>query len=158
MPLQTKVKAKNSSSAVARGPLFSASHSSPSPFNAISVCSAVLSRKVVQLKQNSCHKGTQRAQGQEFIFFSFCDLCDLSWQFIFGCGLPRCALLRPFPAPKKISKNSALFPPVGFSPSWKYDQLRRVSTNLPIALADRRAETAACPPKPWRRRMINSCA
>jgi hypothetical protein len=36
----------------------------PTPFNAISVCSAVLSRKVVQLKQNSCHKGTQRGKPQ----------------------------------------------------------------------------------------------
>ena len=31
----------------------------------------------------------------------------------------------------KIFKNSALFPPVGFSPSWKCDQLLRVSTNMP---------------------------
>jgi len=53
--------------------------------------SVVLSRKVVQLKQDFCHKGTQRAQGQELIFFNFCDLCDLSWPFIFGCGLPHCS-------------------------------------------------------------------
>ncbi|MGA2751184.1 MAG: hypothetical protein ABSG59_20645 [Verrucomicrobiota bacterium] len=97
--------------------------------NAFSACPAVPSRKVVQLKQNVCHKGTQRSQGQEFIFFNFCDLCDLSWQFIFGCGSAALCLMRSFaanPCLKKISKNSALFPPVGFSPSWKCDQLLRV--------------------------------
>jgi hypothetical protein len=66
----------------------------------------------VQLKQNSCHKGTQRAQGQELIFFNFCDLCDLSWPLIFGSGLPRYDSARVVPRspPKNLQKFRAFSP------------------------------------------------
>jgi hypothetical protein len=44
--------------------------------------------------QDFCHKKTQRSQRQGFIFFIFCVLCGLSWQFNFGCGVSRAAPVR----------------------------------------------------------------
>jgi hypothetical protein len=46
------------------------------------------------------------------------------------------------PWPKQISKNSALFPPVGFSPSWKCDQLLRVKAWMMPLLGKSRVDQA----------------
>jgi len=91
-------------------------------------------------------------------WFSLCDFCCLLFRCLsFGCGSAALGSMRPFAANPWLKKNfinSAVFPPVGFPPSWKCDQLLGVSTNLPahrsfsvggsIAPAGCRVETAAC--------------